>query len=498
MTLFGSVHARVAAFAMAAGGALVVVAILGIDTTARMYHQEANQRLHLDLAKWLVEHYHFERDGQIDEAGIQAVFGDAMRVNPTIEAYLLDGTGQIIAFNAPRGHVKLMRVDLAPITQFLASTRDLPILGSNPRNPDAPQVFSVARIRSGGATIGYLYVVVGGEQYQGWVNRLRVSHILQVAALGAGIVILAGLLAGLGGFWFFTRRITRLSNEMALFRVNGFVELPAENPLRGSADELDQLREHFRMLAQVIHEQLHKLRVADLQLREAIAALSHDLQTPLTALGGYLDTLRVRGDAASSAERQGYLELAATQHRRVTRMVSAQFELSVLDSAALPFDSQPGSMSDLVNDVAQEFGATAATAGVTIAVDAPLESVMVLMDVALMQRVLENLVSNAIRHTPDGGRITISMRQNPRGIVVCVADTGAGIPAEDLPRIFDRSFRVIKSSRAEGEGAGLGLAIAKRILELHGGTISVDSVLGAGTRFCFEFPLDLTNPPSRP
>src|SRR5580658_8656026 len=102
-----SVHARVGAYAVILGLVLAVAAILGIDTAARLYHQEANQRLDLDLAQWLVDEYHFQRDGKIDASGITSVFGDAMRVNPTIEVYLLDADGRILAFNAPPRRVQL-------------------------------------------------------------------------------------------------------------------------------------------------------------------------------------------------------------------------------------------------------------------------------------------------------------------------------------------------------------------------------------------------------
>jgi two-component system, OmpR family, sensor kinase len=491
-----SLHARVAAWGVAAGLLLLCVAVFGIDMTARVYHQEANQRLHLDLARWLVDQYRFEKDGRIDSSRIEPVFADAMRINPTIEVYLIDASGQILAFNAPPGRVRLTRVDMEPIHRLLASQSELPILGTDPRNPEMRQVFSVAPIRSAVETLGYAYVVVGGEEYQGWLKRLRVSRILRSAAAGAGVVIVCGLLAGLAGFWFFTRRITRMSADMQQFQTSGFTALPAAPPQvagRANADELDQLRGHFQTLATVIHGQLQKLRNTDLQLREAIAALSHDLQTPLTALGGYLDTVRMHDSALSEDERHRYLDLAALQHERLSRMVRAQFELSLLDSAAFPFDPQPSSLSDLVHDVAQELRPGAEAGGVSLGMDVPAEGVMIHMDVALIQRVLENLLSNAIRHTQSGGLVTLSVVRTATAVRVCVADTGTGIRAEDLPRVFERSFRGADTAREARAGAGLGLAIAKRIIELHDGRIWAESTHGAGAVFSFELPQDVAH-----
>src|SRR5260221_3145569 len=195
MTIFSSLVARVTAFTILIGVVLAVAAIFGIDFTARMYHQEANQRLHRDLAQWLINQSRFERDGHIDATGIASVFGDAMRVNPSIEVYLVGTDGKILAFNAPRGRVKLTSVEVGPINRFISGTAALPILGSDPRNPGSMQVFSAAPIRAGGETVGYAYVVVGGELYQDLVSRLRVSRILRIAAVGAGAVILVGALS---------------------------------------------------------------------------------------------------------------------------------------------------------------------------------------------------------------------------------------------------------------------------------------------------------------
>ena len=488
MRLWSSLVARVTAFTIVVGIVLALVAVFGIDLTARMYHQEANQRLHQDLAQWLVKQYRFERDGHLDETGIAMVFGDAMRVNPSIEVYLIDTAGKILAFNAPRGHVKLTQVDMEPIFRFLSATAAFPIIGSDPRNPGSRQVFSAAPVRVSGETIGYAYVVVGGELYQDWVSRLRVSRILRTAVVGAGTVILVGALSGFAGFWFFTRRITALASDMQSFSTSGFTQLPsprAASHVAHSVDEIDRLRASFAELAGVVHGQVAKLQAADTQLREAITSLSHDLMTPLTALGGYLETIKLGGDALSLHELQDYVDLAIAQHRRLSRLVRSQFDLAMLESAAFQFDPQYSSLSDLVHDIGQKFMPTAKAAGVNLTVDSLPTEVYADADVGLLERVLENLISNAIRHTPTGGQVTIRIREDAETIAIDVEDTGCGIAAEDLPHIFDRYFRGSNASRARSDGAGLGLAIAKRIIELHGGEITVFSNLGSGSAFRF-------------
>jgi signal transduction histidine kinase len=298
---------------------------------------------------------------------------------------------------------------------------------------------------------------------------------------------LAGAISGFAGFWFFVRRILRLSTDMEAFSRSGFTRLPAASKVDHAArfdDELDRLGARYRELATVVHGQVLKLQTADTQLREAITLLSHDLRTPLTALGGYLDTISMRGENLTPFERQEYVELAFAQHRRLTRLVRAQFDLAMLESVAFPFSPERASLSDLVNDIGQKFIAAAKAVGIELTVDSPPAGIYASVDVGLLERVLENLISNAIRHTQPEGKVEIRIREEPERVAICVADTGCGIPAVDVPNIFDRYFRRTNAAKSRNEGAGLGLAIAKRIIEMHDGEITVSSQPGTGATFC--------------
>jgi signal transduction histidine kinase len=488
---WGVLAARVSGFSLIICVLLTIATVFGIDLTARMYHQEANQRLNWDLAGWLVHRYRFERDGRIDTAGISSEFDDAMRVNPSIEAYLVDTTGKILAYNAPTGRIKLDHVAVGPITSFLGRTKPLPILGSDPRNPDMPQVFSAAPIRSATELIGYAYVVVGGEEYQDLLSRLRVMRILRVATVAAVAVVLVGVATGFAGFWFFTRRITRLGTDIDAFTGSGFLHMwPGDigGGRHGPGDELDQLRRRFHDLAQVVRDQFAKLQAAAQQLRDAVTSMSHDLRTPLTALGGYLETLSMGGDKLSPEERQEYLELAIAQQQRLARLVRAQFDLALLDSGAFPIDRQLASVSDLVCDARDMFLARATAARIELCVETPPSGVVANVDVSLLQRLLDNLVSNAIRHTPPDGKVVLRVAEEAGEVILSVRDTGCGIAAADLDRVFDPYFRAEERVRLGGGGTGLGLAIAKRIVELHGGRIRVVSPSGQGAVFECRLP----------
>jgi two-component system, OmpR family, sensor kinase len=491
--MLSSLPGRVAIVAMLIGGVLGAAAIFLIDMGAQLYHQEANQRLHRDLARWLIQQYGFVRDGRLESANLPEIFADAMRINPNIEIYLLDAQGKILAFNAPAGRVKLGHADLQPIKRFLSTDAQLPILGTDPRHPDGRQVFSAAPIRWGARDLGYLYVVVGGELYQAWVMRVRSSRILQGAAELAVAIALVAVLSGLCGFYFLTRRVFRIGRALQEFKQGGFTDAPQGLPPPKARaliiDEIDELQNGFSELVQLVCRQVRQLRTADMQLRESVASVSHDLRTPLTALGGYLDTVLMKNETLSAGERRKYLELAMAQHARLARLVKAQFELALLESAAAAFQPQPSSLSDLVNDVGQKFEEAANAAGLSLVVELPQPNVQVCLDVGLIERVLENLISNAIRHTPAGGRIVLAVRSDVGRALVSVEDTGCGIPVDQQGNLFEWPSRGNKVARRNPEGAGLGLVIARRIIELHGGHIEVHSMPGSGSRFELELPL---------
>jgi signal transduction histidine kinase len=168
--------------------------------------------------------------------------------------------------------------------------------------------------------------------------------------------------------------------------------------------------------------------------------------------------------------------------------VAELFELAKLDAKETQPQREPFAPAELVQDVLQKYQLRAARQGIRLLMDPAENLPLVHADIALIERVLENLLDNAIGHTPPAGTVRVSLRRDGDRVAVTVADTGCGIPAADLPRVFDRFYQADNRHRG-GTHAGLGLAIVKRILELHGGAIRVASVLGEGTTFVFSLPL---------
>ncbi|MCU1231620.1 MAG: two-component system sensor histidine kinase, partial [Acidobacteria bacterium] len=169
---------------------------------------------------------------------------------------------------------------------------------------------------------------------------------------------------------------------------------------------------------------------------------------------------------------------------RLGRLVDELFELAKLDAQLAPIRREPFSMPELVQDVVQKFQLRAEKAEVRLDAELSADLPLVSGDLALMERVLENLIENAIRYTPAGGEVRVSLVPDDGRLTVRVTDTGCGIAEESLPYIFDRFYRG-DDAASRADGAGLGLAIAKRIVELHGSSLSAQSRVNAGTTFTF-------------
>ena len=205
----------------------------------------------------------------------------------------------------------------------------------------------------------------------------------------------------------------------------------------------------------------------------------------------YIETLIIKDESLDSAARLQYLEIARKHAAHLGKLIQDLFELAMLDSDRVTPVFEDFSLTELIHDVVQEFKLQADEAQVTLWMDPPDEVVSAYADISLIQRVLENLVGNSLKYTPRGGKVSISVRPSSAAVGVSVADTGVGISEKALPHIFDRFYKANQETAEDSGSTGLGLAIAKRILELHKSEIRVTSEERRGTRFDFDLPLQV-------
>jgi len=459
--------------------------------STEMYQQEVNQRLNSKLAEHIVAEKLLMQNNRVNEEALEEIFHMLMVINPSIEIYLLDTEGNILAFSASPGKVKRERVNLGPVSRWLEGDANIPVLGDDPRDLDGKKVFTVARIPEHGKLQGYLYVILGGEIYDNIVQKLKGSYILQLSTWMIFASLLFALIAGLVLFASLTGRLKRLANLMDVFRRGATlrqIDMPVKKG-RHSADEIDRLGSTFKEMAERIDNQMEKLRKSDALRRELIANVSHDLRTPLATLQGYIETLLLKEDSLREEERRNYLETAIRHCERLSKLVSELFELAKLDSDEISVEREPFNLSELVQDVVQKFQLNAGEKSIHVSTNIDKNLPFVKADIGLIERVLENLIENAIRYTPRGGSISLVLTPQKEAISVRISDTGYGIPEENLPDIFNRFYQLDAGRKGEPGHSGLGLAITKRILELHDRTIEVTSALNTGTTFTFQLPV---------
>ncbi|MCI0508402.1 MAG: HAMP domain-containing histidine kinase [Gammaproteobacteria bacterium] len=458
--------------------------------TAEMYEQEVSQRLNATLAGHIVSDSLPIKNGAVDQSALDSIFHMLMIINPGIEVYLLDAGGKILAYSAPPEKIKRDSVDLKPIIQFLASGAKPLIKGSDPRHLSRQKIFSAAPIPAEGPREGYLYVILGGEAYDSTADMIQGSYFLKIGLTGLSVALVIALLAGLWLLSLVTRRVGKLSAIMHNFLSDAksadfVMRYPAPEHPR---DEIDALGRTFNIMADKIDTQLAELKSNDTKRRELIANVSHDLRTPLTSLQGYLETLMLKQDTLSDEEKQKYLQIVTGHSQRLGQLVTELFELAKLDSVETLLHIEPFSMGELVQDVVQKYQLTAVNKGIQLKSNFGEDLPSAYGDIGLIQRVLENLIDNAIRYTSAGGSITVDLTSNKDNIAVKIIDTGCGIEKEELPHIFDRFYRSKREDKERSYNSGLGLAITKRILSLHGSDIAADSDVDQGTTFTFELP----------
>ena len=242
----------------------------------------------------------------------------------------------------------------------------------------------------------------------------------------------------------------------------------------------------------VIHDITEQRRLDDAR-REFVANVSHELRTPLTNIRSYTETLLdTAGDIPLDTEKQ-FLGVISGESERMARIVTDLLTLSKLDYSRMELRMTRFPLHDMLRNVAKAMQLTAQEGGLTLTVDAPDDLPPLVGDRERIEQVVVNILSNAVKYTPSGGHVSLSACALPHDRVrIRVEDDGVGIPAADVPRLFERFYRVDKArSRAAG-GTGLGLAIAKEIVEQHEGKIALASEYGSGTTVTITLPTDLT------
>lgn len=455
------------------------------------YHVEADQTANRNLAQQYVDARMLINEEPLTALNFHQGIKNLAQLNPDVDIYLIGPDGSLIASSVASSDWTVSRVALAPIEAFLGSDAVLPILGDDPRYHSQQTIFSVAPVVISDCPARYLYVVLHGNQTTSAVQQVNRAYLINESL---ALLVSCGLLAFIATaivIRSITRRLSNLKADMEQLETDAIAGGSGSLTLTGKArgDEIERLTTLFHGLSDRLRDQMEALRSNDEMRRSMIANISHDLRTPLTTLKAHLDTLSLKDASLEPAERKQYLATSMKQCQRLTRLVSQLLELATLDAGHLALNREPFQVAELIQDITQKFSLAASRSNVEIRAEYASNLPLVVADIGLIERVIDNLIDNALQYSPVGGTVTVrAAAVSADQVRIDIEDLGPGIAKEDQAKLFDRFYRGDQSRSTESTHTGLGLAIVKGILDLHGIPISIHSEEGHGARFSFDLP----------
>jgi signal transduction histidine kinase len=480
--IFRSFYARLSAIFLLLILALGIVSVVIAFNAAGHLFDAVEQLLNRDYAESIA----LEIQPIVEKGLYTRDIADAihymMVLNPMVEIYLINSTGSIEAyFTHPEEKLVRKEIDVSPLEEFVKSSGGKLILGEDPRSFGDNKPFSAAPLAMGDDE-GFVYVILRGQGYDRSLEELRSSYYLRTGFTTFLLALLLTLIVGFSLFFLVTRRLRLLSLAVRAFERG---ELDHRVEIQGS-DELGALGRSFNDMAASVESGLEALRVAEEERKELIANISHDLRSPLTSVRGHLETVLLKGSKLTQEKQTEYLETALKNVSSFQRLVEELFDLVRLETRQIEPTMEPFGIAELVQDIVLKHQPQAAKGGITLEAELAGGPSPVVADIGMIERVLTNLIENALRFTEAGGWVRVGLEGKESGVLVTVTDNGTGIAAEDLPHIFERFYRADKSRDRTVSGTGLGLAIAGEIITLHGGRIEAKSTLGEGSRFYFS------------
>lgn len=467
---------------------LLIFIVLGIAfdiitiTLARRYADESMQKLNANVASHMLNHVKPFVNGKLNEEAVETIMRSMMAVNPSLEVYIIDPQGKMLASVVLHKEVGPTTISVAPIKKFIEDKGTSLVYGDDPRNAGKPKIFSAAPVYENGVLLGYVYMVLAGSEFDSTALTLQEKYLKEIGLRSFAVTLGAAFLIALFFLWLLMHSLTKIVdtvNKIGLGNLNSRINVR-------SGGELAHLSTTINQMAETLQQNVDKLKEVDNLRRDLIANISHDIRTPISIVHGYVETLIIKQKEVSEEERAEYLRTILSNTERLERLVSDLFELSKLESKQITPKKEILYLLDLIQDLSAKYKLRAAEKNITFETECSIGNPTVYADVAMIDRVLQNLIDNAINYTPEGGSVRVAIDGDTDGrALIEVSNTGKGIPQDEIPWIFDRYYKI--ESRA-GHGTGLGLAIVKSILDLHETDIVVHSEPSKNT-FSFHLPL---------
>ncbi len=414
-----------------------------------------------------------EPEAAVRMAGILRANSGQLGINTgTRNYYILDGgTGAYITGSDPEAGPKL------PITRNILTAID----GRDGYASNSRDDYMDVALPIRGTSGSYIIYIIDNKETVTSLNAEIFGIIIEAMAIGLVIAILLGLLLA-KTMVTPIQSLTKAAEKVAAGDFSESVENDAK-------DEIGVLTRTFNDMAGQLERNIEDLQYAEQMRKEFVANVSHELRTPVTSIRSYAETLCDAGNTMDPQTEQRFLEVIVRESDRMTKIVQDLLTLSRFDAGSIEFDFQRFSFEKSVQDVynAQLLEAQKHRHNFGLQFESDLPEIV--GDRARIEQVLINMLSNAIKYTPDGGRIRMSAGVRGENVWCTVRDNGIGIPKEDINRVFERFYRVDKARSRESGGTGLGLSIAYEIVQRHDGNMTLNSQKGKGTAITVTLPI---------
>jgi signal transduction histidine kinase len=469
-------------FVLITGLCILFISITYLSTTN--FHLASTQLLNKDVAGHIAQFTSPFGQDSINTKKADSVFYNAMVLSPSAEVYFLDTSGKVIAYHAPKSALKRWTLPLANIKKLIASKGQEFIKGPDPKDPLEDKIFSAVEVKGKKRNLGYIYVILGSNKNV--TNLLFSSYVSNFLVKVLCLIIVSSIVAA----FIYLKRIERSFNDMMLV-LNRFQngDLQARFKIK-EKNELSDITQVFNNLADLLVFNIDRLKKSEKERKDFIANISHDLRTPLAIARGYIETLVIKKDTEelSLSEHENYVQIALNKIKQVDEMVSQLFELSRIESVEFKAAKEPFVLSEIVQETVKTFQLAAAQKSIDLKCTRCQYHVWINADVSMMERVVQNLIDNAVNNTPENGIIQISVIVENNQLVLKIQNTGDPLPDNLLEWINNSKDESTLSAKWSSR-SGVGLLIVKKILQLHESSLKAYTDNTDGNTFTFGMPV---------
>ena len=447
------------------------------------YHEAGVQLLNKDVASHIAKFTSPYTGKGINKAKADSVFYNAMVLNPGSEVYFLDTSGNIIAFHGDKAEILDWQIPLEPIQKYLNDGGDGYIKNLDPKDLSTGKVFSASPVLDKNKKLGYIYVILDSKKSESHISILLSNHIIQLILQGFLVVFIFSLI-----FVFISIRRINKNFRQTENVLNRFEHGDYSARFSGKQDpEMAPVAHAFNKMADLLSHSIQTLTESDDERKRFIANISHDLRTPLAIARGYAETLLLGNKSHIERNEDQPLSLMHGKILQIEKMVKQLFELSKIDAAQFTPNKEPFVLSEIVQETVNNFQNLANAKHVNIQCVQCLYHVWVNADISMTERVIQNLIENAINNTPENGRIATSLEVQDGMLIFHIENTGLPL-AEPLVYWINDQRPGKYILREQPAGIGLGLLIVQRILQLHGSHLET-ARKGEFNAFQFSLPI---------